>query len=150
MNCQTESIQQFSAISIHYCFYILINQQILQGLIPCGISCRNITVELIPTHIYCNTVRPRYIRMNRPTSNCAVPLVIELTDIITPKSCSSFIAELIKYLAYNKQQIPFPFERLKMFVLKRRERIKYTEVSNLQVYLYAGIIYFVTLIFGLS
>lgn len=62
---------------------------------------------------------------------CVVPLGIELTDIITPKSCSSYIAEIIKYVAYTKQQIPYPYERLKMFVLRRRERQKTREVSSI-------------------
>lgn len=62
---------------------------------------------------------------------CVVPLGLELTDIITPKSCSSYIAEIIKYVAYTKQQIPYPYERLKMFVLRRRERQKTREVSSI-------------------
>lgn len=62
---------------------------------------------------------------------CVVPLGFELTDIITPKSCSSYIAEIIKYVAYTKQQIPYPYERLKMFVLRRRERQKTREVSSI-------------------
>lgn len=66
--------------------------------------------------------------MNNRTRNI-IPLSIEITDIITPKSCSCFIAELIKYVVYNKDQIPYPFEHLKRFVLKRRERQKITEVS---------------------
>ncbi|KAG8323664.1 hypothetical protein J6590_001407 [Homalodisca vitripennis] len=59
-----------------------------------------------------------------------IPLTVALTDIITPKSCSSYIAELIKYIVFNKQQIPYPYERLKLFVLKRRERQKLIELHN--------------------
>lgn len=62
---------------------------------------------------------------------CVVPVGLELTDIITPKTCSSYIAEIIKYVAYTKQQIPYPYERLKMFVLRRRERQKTREVSSI-------------------
>jgi len=70
--------------------------------------------------------------MNRTNvgNHLIVPYTIEITDIFTPKSCSSFIAELIKYIAYNKEQIPYPYDRLKLYVLKRREREKLNKNHN--------------------
>uniref|UniRef100_A0A1B6M2I9 Uncharacterized protein n=1 Tax=Graphocephala atropunctata TaxID=36148 RepID=A0A1B6M2I9_9HEMI len=59
-----------------------------------------------------------------------VPHTVKLTDLITPKSCSIYIAELIKYIIFTKQQIPYPYERLKMYVMKRRERQKLIELQN--------------------
>ncbi|XP_054263811.1 MAD2L1-binding protein-like isoform X3 [Macrosteles quadrilineatus] len=70
--------------------------------------------------------------MNRLKSFEPIQIEITLTDLITPKSCSMFVAELIKFIVFSKQQIPYPYERLKMFVTKRIEQQKILELSNTQ------------------
>lgn len=62
-------------------------------------------------------------------SNGLVELKIDLADIVTPKSCSAIIAELIKYIVYSKQQIPYPYERLKYYIKRRKETQKQLDVS---------------------
>lgn len=51
-----------------------------------------------------------------------IELKISLTDIVTPKTFSALIGELIKYLIYHRQQIPYPYERLKYYIKRRREK----------------------------
>lgn len=53
-----------------------------------------------------------------------IELKINLTDIVTPKTFSALIGELIKYLIYHRQQIPYPYERLRYYIKRRREMEK--------------------------
>lgn len=46
---------------------------------------------------------------------------VHLSDIMTPQSFSSLIQTLIKYLVYEKQLIPYPYDRLKLYVQKYKE-----------------------------
>lgn len=56
---------------------------------------------------------------------------IKIDDIITPFSCSAMVIEFIKYVIYQKQLIPYPYERLKMYVNRRRKMLDPTQqVSN--------------------
>ncbi|XP_065211823.1 uncharacterized protein LOC135839635 [Planococcus citri] len=48
--------------------------------------------------------------------NKSVEFNVEVNDIITPSSCSSMVIEFIKYIIYQKQLIPYNYERLKMYV----------------------------------
>jgi len=43
---------------------------------------------------------------------------VHLSDIMTPQSFSTVIATLIKYLVYEKQLIPYPYDRMKLYVEK--------------------------------
>lgn len=40
---------------------------------------------------------------------------------MTPQSFSSLITTLIKYLVYEKQLIPYPYDRLKLYMQKYKE-----------------------------
>lgn len=46
---------------------------------------------------------------------------VNLSDIMTPKSFSSLLTTLIKYLVYEKQLIPYPYDRLKLYIKKYNE-----------------------------
>lgn len=48
-------------------------------------------------------------------------ICINLSDIMTPRSFSSLVNTLLKYLVYEKQLIPYPYERLKFFIQKYNE-----------------------------
>lgn len=52
-------------------------------------------------------------------SSCDVS--IHLSDIMTPRSFSSLVTTLIKYLMYEKQLIPYPYDRLKLYIKKYKE-----------------------------
>lgn len=43
---------------------------------------------------------------------------VHLSDIMTPQSFSNLIATLIKYLIYEKQLIPYPYDRMKLYLEK--------------------------------
>jgi Protein of unknown function (DUF1135). len=63
------------------------------------------------------------------TKKNKVNLDIALNDsVITPKSCILLVTELIKYIIYQKQIIPYPYETLKFYVSKRRN-LDNSEVS---------------------
>lgn len=59
---------------------------------------------------------------------------VEVNDVITPLSCSSMIIEFIKYVIYQKQLIPYPYERLKMCVNERKKQLSAFQVSHFFVY----------------
>lgn len=59
-----------------------------------------------------------------------VNIAVNLSDIITPKSCSELICSLIKHLLYQQEQIPYTYERLKYLITKRKELM--AAVSNEQ------------------
>lgn len=63
--------------------------------------------------------------------NKLVEFNVEINDIITPLSCSAMVIEFIKYIIYQKQLIPYPYERLKMYVDKRRNQLDNSMVSNI-------------------
>lgn len=42
----------------------------------------------------------------------------EFKDVLTGSSCTTLIAELIKYILYHKQQLPYTFDRLKYVITK--------------------------------
>lgn len=46
---------------------------------------------------------------------------VHLSDVMTPQSFSTVVATLIKYLVYEKQLIPYPYDRLKLYVEKYNE-----------------------------
>lgn len=48
-------------------------------------------------------------------------ICVNLSDIITPQSFSSLVTTLIKYLIYEKQLIPYPYDRLKLYIKKYKE-----------------------------
>ncbi|XP_046401489.1 MAD2L1-binding protein-like [Ischnura elegans] len=45
---------------------------------------------------------------------------IKFEENLTWVACSKIVIEIIKYLAYQKQQIPYPFEQLKLLVNKKK------------------------------
>lgn len=50
-----------------------------------------------------------------------IELVVNVNDIITPTSCAKMIIELIKFIIYQTELIPYPYERLKMCINKHKE-----------------------------
>lgn len=46
---------------------------------------------------------------------------VNMSDIMTPQSFSSLVSTLIKYLIYEKQLIPYSYDRLKLFIKKYQE-----------------------------
>ncbi|KAG8233785.1 hypothetical protein J437_LFUL003857 [Ladona fulva] len=59
--------------------------------------------------------------VGRNMKNCDQAVVdIQLEENLTSSSCSKVVSEIIKYLAYQKQQIPYPFEQLKLLVNKSK------------------------------
>ncbi|XP_050529914.1 uncharacterized protein LOC126899259 [Daktulosphaira vitifoliae] len=46
---------------------------------------------------------------------------VHLSDIMTPQSFTTLITTLMKYLVYEKQLIPYPYDRLKLYVKKYNE-----------------------------
>ena len=59
--------------------------------------------------------------VGKNVKNCDRALVdIQLEEYLTSSSCSKVVNEIIKYLAYQKQQIPYPFEQLKLLVNKNK------------------------------
>uniref|UniRef100_A0A1B6DUJ5 MAD2L1-binding protein n=1 Tax=Clastoptera arizonana TaxID=38151 RepID=A0A1B6DUJ5_9HEMI len=68
--------------------------------------------------------------MSKVNSCKSVEIKIVLEDIVTPKACSVIIAEIIKYIVYSKQQIPYPYERLKYYIKKRKDLQKPKNVSD--------------------
>lgn len=44
----------------------------------------------------------------------------EFKDTLTIGSCSVLINEIIKYILYHKQQLPYTFDRLKYVITKKR------------------------------
>ncbi|KAF5293265.1 hypothetical protein FQR65_LT11005 [Abscondita terminalis] len=60
---------------------------------------------------------------------------VHVTELIlTPLACSTIINEVIKYLLYQKSQIPYPYSWLKSVVNKKRtEKNMQTKFSNFQV-----------------
>lgn len=51
----------------------------------------------------------------------ACDVCVRLSDIITPQSFRSLVTTLIKYLIYEKQLIPYPYDRLKLYMSKYKE-----------------------------
>lgn len=48
---------------------------------------------------------------------------IQITDtVFTPLACATLINEIIKSLVYQKSQIPYPYNWLKMIVERRRKK----------------------------
>ncbi|XP_071453772.1 MAD2L1-binding protein [Hetaerina americana] len=45
---------------------------------------------------------------------------IKFEENLTWISCSKIVIEIIKYLAYQKQQIPYPFDQLKLLIKKKK------------------------------
>uniref|UniRef100_A0A8D8WXY6 MAD2L1-binding protein n=1 Tax=Cacopsylla melanoneura TaxID=428564 RepID=A0A8D8WXY6_9HEMI len=61
-----------------------------------------------------------------------VTLDISLGDsIITHKSCSLMVTELVKYIIHQKQLIPYPYEVLKYYVNKRKDLENNSECPEL-------------------
>lgn len=56
---------------------------------------------------------------------------VEVNDIITPMTCSAMVIEFIKYIIYQKQLIPYPYERLKMYVDMRKKQLEGAKVCYL-------------------
>ncbi|VVC41299.1 Mad1/Cdc20-bound-Mad2 binding protein [Cinara cedri] len=46
---------------------------------------------------------------------------VHLSDLMTPQSFTSLVTTLIKYLIYEKQLIPYPYDRLKLYIKKYKE-----------------------------
>ncbi|KAK6639587.1 hypothetical protein RUM43_007860 [Polyplax serrata] len=46
----------------------------------------------------------------------------ELKDILTIESCTTLVAELIKFILYRKQQLPYTFDRLKYLITKKNSK----------------------------
>lgn len=55
------------------------------------------------------------------TAMAVCDVCVNLSDIMTPQSFSSLVTTLIKYLVYEKQLIPYPYDRLKLYVKKYNE-----------------------------
>lgn len=60
--------------------------------------------------------------------NKFVAFDVEVNDVITPLSCSAMVIEFIKYIVYQKQLIPYPYERLKMYVDRRKTQLDFMKV----------------------
>ncbi|RZF36423.1 hypothetical protein LSTR_LSTR010843 [Laodelphax striatellus] len=52
-----------------------------------------------------------------------VDLNIKLNDLVTFQSCSTLVSSIIKYLIYQRHQIPYTFEVLKHLVKRRKELV---------------------------
>lgn len=48
-------------------------------------------------------------------------ICVNMSDIMTPQSFSSLVTTLIKYVVYEKQLIPYPYDRLKLYIKKYKE-----------------------------
>lgn len=48
-------------------------------------------------------------------------ICVHLSDIMTPQSFTNLVTTLIKYLIYEKQLIPYPYDRLKLYIKKYKE-----------------------------
>lgn len=46
---------------------------------------------------------------------------VHLSDVMTPQSFSNLVTTLIKYLIYEKQLIPYPYDRMKLYIEKYKE-----------------------------
>lgn len=46
---------------------------------------------------------------------------VNIQDILTPKTCAHIIIEIIKYLSYQKLQIPHAYDVLKYLVQNKRD-----------------------------
>ncbi|EEB13889.1 conserved hypothetical protein [Pediculus humanus corporis] len=46
-------------------------------------------------------------------------LDIELEEVLTLDSCLTIISELIKFILYRKQQLPYTFDRLKYLITRK-------------------------------
>ncbi|XP_050435028.1 uncharacterized protein LOC126842186 isoform X2 [Adelges cooleyi] len=58
-------------------------------------------------------------KKTNPMATCDV--CVHLSDIMTPRSFSTLLTTLMKYLVYEKQLIPYPYDRLKLYVKKYNE-----------------------------
>lgn len=57
-------------------------------------------------------------------------LSINFPDIVSTATCSELIIELIKYILYLKEQIPYQYNRLKLVVDKKKKwDLEKTDVS---------------------
>lgn len=48
----------------------------------------------------------------------------KLNDILTIDSCTTLLSELIKFILYRKQQLPYTFDRLKYLITMRNSKEK--------------------------
>ena len=46
-------------------------------------------------------------------------LDIELEKVLTLDSCLTIISELVKFILYRKQQLPYTFDRLKYLITRK-------------------------------
>lgn len=62
--------------------------------------------------------------VNRSETSCKCPTIdVCITDtVFTPLACASLVNEIIKSLVYQKSQIPYPYNWLKMVVEKKRKK----------------------------
>lgn len=71
---------------------------------------------------------------NKQNNTC---INIKITDIIlTPLTCAVLINEVIKYLVYQKSQIPYPYNWLQTVITRKRKKTESVSTqtsSNLSV-----------------
>lgn len=60
------------------------------------------------------------MQKNQPIKNLTT-VSVNIQDILTSKTCAHIIIEIIKYLAYQKLQIPHTYDVLKYLVQKKRD-----------------------------
>lgn len=77
------------------------------------------------TCVFVVDMRWKFIMKNK-----FVEFNVEVNDIITPSSCSSMVIEFIKCIIYQKQLIPYNYERLKMYVPKGKTLADTMKVWN--------------------
>lgn len=59
--------------------------------------------------------------MSSSTPNKHLKLEINIGDQLTTISCGHVVAELIKFIAYQRLQIPYTYPWLKQLITKRKE-----------------------------
>ncbi|KAI4468847.1 mad2l1-binding protein [Holotrichia oblita] len=53
-----------------------------------------------------------------------VGIDIKITDVLTPLACGFLVNEIIKYLVYQKSQIPYPYNWLQTVVARKRKSME--------------------------
>lgn len=53
-----------------------------------------------------------------------ITIDIKITDVLTPLTCGLLVNEIIKYLVYQKSQIPYPYNWLQTVVTRKRKSME--------------------------
>lgn len=56
---------------------------------------------------------------------------VDINSVLTSKTCAAIVVEVVKFVAFQKFQIPYNFEHLKYVVEKKRAKNKdFTDVND--------------------